>query len=54
MRGVWQAFAGSTYISLAAGDSPDEAAEELRRLYDYQPGSVVTVHGFREPATITL
>lgn len=54
MRGVWQAFAGNTYIDLASGDSPDDAAAELRRLYDYAPGTVVTVHGFREPATITL
>lgn len=54
MRGVWQAFAGRNYIDLASGDSPDEAAEEIRRLYEYQPGTPITVHGLREPHTITL
>ena len=54
MRGVWQAFSGNTYIDHASGDSPEEAAEQIRRLYAYAPGTPVKVHGFRYPSTIIL
>lgn len=49
MRGVWQAFAWSTYIPCASGDSPEEAVAELARLYCCPAGSMVKVNGTKEP-----
>ena len=54
MRGVWQCFAGNTYITGASGDSPYIAAQELADQYDVTAGSIAVVHGFREPSTITI
>lgn len=54
MRGVWQAFAGRTYIPLASGDSPEDAAEEIRSLYIHAPGTPVRIHSGKNSKTITL
>lgn len=54
MRGIWQAFAGNNYIDLASGDTPEDAVNEIRRLYEYSQGEPVTIHGLRESKIITL
>jgi hypothetical protein len=52
MRGVWQIFAGRLYVTGASGDSPTIAAEELANQYEVAAGTLITVHGFREPYAI--
>lgn len=52
MRGVWQIFAGNTYINGASGDSPDIAAQELADQYDVAEGTLIVIHGFSEPSTM--
>jgi hypothetical protein len=52
MRGVWQAFAGNTYITGASGDTDDEAAQQLANQYDVAEGSEIVIHGYRETITI--
>jgi len=52
MRGVWQCFAGNTYITGASGETADEAAQQLANQYDVAEGAEIVVHGYREPATI--
>jgi hypothetical protein len=52
MRGVWQCFAGNTYITGASGDSDEEAAQQLANQYEVAKGAEITVHGYRETATI--
>lgn len=54
MRGCWQSFAGNNYIDLASGDTPEEAINEIRRLYEYTQGTPVIIHGLRVSKTITL
>jgi len=52
MRGVWQVFAGNTYITGASGDTDDEAAQQLANQYDVEEGAEIVVHGYRNPSTI--
>jgi len=52
MRGVWQAFAGSLYITGASGDSPDIAAQELVNQYEVAEGTPIKVNGYKEPSSI--
>jgi hypothetical protein len=52
MRGVWQIFAGNLYVTGASGDSPDIAAQELVDQYEVSAGTIITVHGLREPSTM--
>lgn len=54
MRGVWQCFAGRTYISGASGENPDDAAQQLADQYDVPSGSIATIHGFKEPRTLLI
>lgn len=54
MRGVWQCFAGHTYISGASGETPGDAAQQLADQYDVPSGSVATIHGFKEPRTLLI
>lgn len=44
MRGVWQCFAGNTYLDCASGDTPDEAIEAIRYCYVLPEGSEITTH----------
>ncbi len=52
MRGMWQAFAGNTYIGGASGDDVDEAAQQLANQYEVEAGTPIVVHGYREPHTV--
>jgi hypothetical protein len=52
MRGVWQCFAGNLYIAGAAGETDDEAAQQLANQYEVTEGAEIIVHGYREPVTI--
>ena len=54
MRNVFQCFAGSTYITGAAGDSDDEAAQQLANQYDVPEGTIATVYGYKEPTQLTI
>ena len=44
MRGVWQCFAGNTYLDLASGDTPEEAVQALRHCYLVEVGTPVIIH----------
>lgn len=44
MRGVWQIFAGNTYITGASSDSCDGAAQELANQYDVEAGLEIYCH----------
>lgn len=44
MRGVWQCFAGNTYLGYASGDTPEEAIEAIKLCYIVPVGSEVMVH----------
>jgi hypothetical protein len=54
MRGVFQCFAGRTYINGASGDNATEAAQQLADQYDVPSGTMATVHGHREPTIIQI
>jgi hypothetical protein len=54
MRGVFQCFAGRTYINGASGETADAAAEILVGQYDVGLRNEATVHGFRFPFKLTL
>lgn len=51
MRGVWQAFAGREYLPGVAGDSHEDAALALAKLYAIPQGASVTVYGYKSPVT---
>lgn len=44
MRGVWQIFAGRTYITGASSDTCEGAAQELANQYEVEVGSEIFVH----------
>jgi hypothetical protein len=52
MRGVWQVFAGRTYLDGCAGENEDIAMEELCFIYDVPDDIEIVVHGYSEPTTI--
>ena len=54
MRGVFQCFAGSAYITGASGDTADEAAQELANQYEVAEGTIATVYGYKEPIKLTI
>jgi hypothetical protein len=53
MRGVWQVFAGRTYLDGCAGENEDVAMDELCFIYDVPAGIEIAVHGYSESVTIT-
>jgi len=55
MRGVFQFFAGRTLLDGASGGTPEEAAEELRFLYEIPSADTeVTIYGYENPVTKLL
>ena len=44
MRGVWQIFAGRTYITGASSDTCDAAAQELANQYEVEASREIFVH----------
>jgi hypothetical protein len=54
MRGVWQVFAGNTYVTGASDDSPDAAIAALLFQYEVPSGSVAHVTGLKSPCTIAI
>ena len=54
MRGVWQVFAGRTYLDGANADTPTEALAELTRQYNVPTGTPATIHNSQLTKIITL
>jgi hypothetical protein len=48
MRGVFQCFAGRTYILGASGDYVEDAAEALAYQYEVPKNTIATVYGHKE------
>jgi hypothetical protein len=54
MRCVFQCFAGREYITGAAGETAEEAAQELADQYEVPKGTVAIIHGYKNPTTIEI
>lgn len=54
MRCVSQAFAGSTYLTLADGETDEEVIENLKRFFDVPAGTIVTSHTSNTKRTFTI
>ena len=44
MRGVYQCFAGNTYLTGASEETADKAIEQLHYNYDVPAESIITIH----------
>jgi hypothetical protein len=54
MRGVWQVFAGRTYLDGASADTPAEALAELTQQYNVPAGTPAIIHNSQFTKTVTL
>jgi len=54
MRGVWQVFAGNTYLTGASDDLPSKAAQQLANQYDVPPGSTAFIHSGKNSSVIEI
>jgi hypothetical protein len=54
MRGVFQCFAGRTYINGASGDNAEEAAIQLQNQYEVADGTKATIHGCSEVVSVVF
>jgi hypothetical protein len=54
MRGVYQAFAGRTYLAGCSGDYESDAAAEICLYYEVPEGTLATVHGYTEKLEIPV